>query len=78
MTLTAEGWRHRETPRVAVMGATGYVGSELCRLLWSHPGVELAFAGSSSAAGRQLADCVDGMPPIPLSTPGDSLQTASI
>ena len=69
MTLTAEGWRHRETPRVAVMGATGYVGSELCRLLWSHPGVELAFAGSSSAAGRQLADCVDGMPPIPLSAP---------
>ena len=53
-------------PRVAVLGATGYVGTELCRWLWDHPGVELAFAGSSSAAGQKLSDVVAGAPPVPL------------
>ncbi|MCA9727897.1 MAG: N-acetyl-gamma-glutamyl-phosphate reductase [Candidatus Eisenbacteria bacterium] len=53
-------------PRVAVVGATGYVGAELCRLLWDHPLVELVFAGSSSAAGRSLDEVSPGAPPIDL------------
>ncbi|MEZ4649382.1 MAG: N-acetyl-gamma-glutamyl-phosphate reductase [Candidatus Eisenbacteria bacterium] len=71
MSLTAEVASEPGTPRVAVQGATGYVGTELCRLLWGHPGVELAFAGSSSSPGRRLSDCVEGAPPVPLSSPGD-------
>jgi N-acetyl-gamma-glutamyl-phosphate/LysW-gamma-L-alpha-aminoadipyl-6-phosphate reductase len=41
--------------RVAVLGATGYAGGELTRLLVNHPDVELAFASSESQAGQSLA-----------------------
>lgn len=41
-------------PRVAVVGATGYAGAELVRLLLAHSGVELASVVSRSAAGRPL------------------------
>lgn len=58
-------------PKVAVLGATGYVGSELCTWLWDHPGVELAFAGSTSQAGALLSDVVAGAPPVPLESPAD-------
>ncbi len=38
-----------------VLGASGYVGGELLRLLASHPTLELAAAVSASAAGRPIA-----------------------
>ncbi len=37
--------------KVAILGATGYTGSELVRLLHQHPGVELAFISSRGDAG---------------------------
>ncbi len=40
--------------RVGVVGAAGYVGGEICRLLLLHPSVEFAFAQSSSSAGEPL------------------------
>ena len=42
--------------RIAVIGATGYAGQELVRILARHPGVELTLATSSQAAStpRQL------------------------
>lgn len=40
--------------KAGVMGATGYVGQELCRLLCEHPYFELVMAGSVSYAGRRL------------------------
>jgi N-acetyl-gamma-glutamyl-phosphate reductase len=40
---------------VAVLGATGYAGGELTRLLIGHPGVELAFLSSESQAGQPVA-----------------------
>ncbi|WP_137992778.1 N-acetyl-gamma-glutamyl-phosphate reductase [Streptomyces vilmorinianum] len=40
--------------RVAVAGASGYIGGELLRLLIGHPEVELAMASSDSFAGRRL------------------------
>lgn len=46
-------------PRVGVIGATGYAGLELVRLLLRHPGVELAAAWSSGRgerAARPLAE----------------------
>jgi N-acetyl-gamma-glutamyl-phosphate reductase len=40
--------------RVGVLGATGYTGRELLRLLAGHPRLELAFASSESAASLRL------------------------
>lgn len=40
--------------RVALFGTAGYVGGELCRLLFGHPGVEVTRAASRSHAGQRL------------------------
>mmetsp|Transcript_39601 Transcript_39601/g.92563 ORF Transcript_39601/g.92563 Transcript_39601/m.92563 type:complete len:391 (-) Transcript_39601:470-1642(-) len=45
-----------EPLRVAVLGASGYTGSELIRLLLRHPGVELAALTSERYAGKPLSD----------------------
>jgi N-acetyl-gamma-glutamyl-phosphate reductase len=42
--------------RVAVFGASGYVGGELVRLLVEHPNVELTYLAANESAGRQLAE----------------------
>jgi N-acetyl-gamma-glutamyl-phosphate reductase len=42
--------------KTAIVGASGYSGMELLRLLLGHPGVELAAATSRQEAGRALAD----------------------
>lgn len=42
--------------RVGVIGATGYVGVELIRLLAGHPGVRLTRLVSQSYAGKRFAD----------------------
>lgn len=39
---------------VGVLGASGYAGQELCRLLERHPHFELAFAAAHSRAGDRL------------------------
>lgn len=45
------------TPRqIGVFGASGYAGMELCRLLASHPRVQLAFATSDRWAGSTLGE----------------------
>src|SRR5437899_9285377 len=41
---------------VAVLGATGYVGVELLRLLARHPGVELVFVSSEQYRGKRASD----------------------
>ncbi len=40
--------------RVSVIGATGYVGAELLRLLSAHPNVEVAQCVSKNFAGKQM------------------------
>lgn len=42
--------------RVGIVGATGYTGVELLRLLAAHDGVEVVAATSRSAAGRRVDD----------------------
>ena len=42
--------------KVAVVGASGYTGEELVRLLLSHPNIELVAATSRQLAGKSLAD----------------------
>jgi len=42
--------------RVGILGATGYTGVELLRLLATHPGVELAYLSSEQYRGRAASD----------------------
>lgn len=47
--------------RVGVVGATGYVGSELCRWLLQHPRFELVSVVSTTRADRPLAEEVPAL-----------------
>jgi N-acetyl-gamma-glutamyl-phosphate reductase len=43
-------------PKVAIVGASGYTGEELVRLLLGHPDVDLVAATSRQLAGKTLAE----------------------
>jgi N-acetyl-gamma-glutamyl-phosphate reductase len=45
---------------VAILGATGYTGAELVRLLENHPNFEVAHLGAHSQAGRLAGDVLPG------------------
>ncbi|HLG05751.1 MAG TPA: N-acetyl-gamma-glutamyl-phosphate reductase [Gemmatimonadales bacterium] len=47
--------------RVALVGAAGYVGGELLRILLQHPGVRECIAVSRSRAGKPIADTHPGL-----------------
>src|SRR5690606_17577796 len=47
-----------ERRRIGLLGARGYVGAELVRLVLGHPELELAYLGSRSLAGRPLRELV--------------------
>ena len=42
--------------QAAILGASGYVGGELMRLLAAHPGIEVGRAFGASAAGKPVSD----------------------
>ncbi|MDA8319317.1 MAG: N-acetyl-gamma-glutamyl-phosphate reductase [Actinomycetota bacterium] len=42
--------------RVGVIGASGYAGGEVLRLIAGHPGLELAVATADSSAGKPVAE----------------------
>lgn len=42
--------------QAGVVGATGYAGAELCRILTGHPGAELAAVSSVSFEGKHLSE----------------------
>lgn len=42
--------------KVGILGATGYTGQELLRLLNIHPQADLTYLGSSSSAGKNLGE----------------------
>ena len=42
--------------KAGVVGATGYAGAELCRILCEHPGAELTAISSVSFEGQKLSD----------------------
>ncbi len=41
--------------KAGVIGATGYAGAELVRLLTAHEGAEIAAIGSKSFEGKKLS-----------------------
>lgn len=47
--------------RVGILGAAGYTGGELIRLLINHPAAEIVFANSESNAGNAVADVHEGV-----------------
>ncbi|MDI9641353.1 N-acetyl-gamma-glutamyl-phosphate reductase [Kamptonema cortianum] len=50
---------------VGVVGASGFLGSELVRLLLSHPMVALTYLGGQFSAGKRLADIRPGFSHCP-------------
>ncbi|MBR4919708.1 MAG: N-acetyl-gamma-glutamyl-phosphate reductase [Prevotella sp.] len=51
----------RGSIRVGVLGAAGYTGGELIRLLLNHPEAEIVFANSESNAGNLVSDVHEGL-----------------
>ena len=47
--------------KVGILGAAGYTGGELIRLLVNHPEAEIVFANSESNAGNLVADVHEGL-----------------
>lgn len=46
---------------MGVLGAAGYTGGELIRVLLNHPEVEIVFANSESNAGNLVSDVHEGL-----------------
>lgn len=46
--------------KAGVIGASGYAGAELVRLLWSHPFVDVCAISSHSYTGQKLSDVYPG------------------
>src|SRR5439155_15379109 len=53
-TMTHKYSKGSATWRVAVLGASGFAGGELLRILARHPGLELVAAGASSKVGMPV------------------------
>ena len=47
--------------KVGILGAAGYTGGELIRLLINHPEVEIVVANSESNAGNKVYDVHEGL-----------------
>ena len=47
--------------KVGILGAAGYTGGELIRLLVNHPEAEIVFANSESNAGNKVCDVHEGL-----------------
>ena len=47
--------------KVGILGAAGYTGGELIRLLLNHPEAEIVFANSESNAGNPVAEIHEGL-----------------
>src|SRR5437899_10616551 len=56
--------------RAAIMGASGYGGGELARLLVSHPEVELVHLGAESRQGEAVADLYPNLRGFPSASTG--------
>lgn len=50
--------------RAGIMGATGYAGLELCRLLCGHPSVSIVKLGSEGSAGTPVTDLYPQLKPL--------------
>lgn len=63
----SESELHRggERLRVGIVGAAGYTGAELVRLIHGHPRLELTFVAARERAGQRLAEAVPSTAGVP-------------
>ncbi len=54
--------------KIGVLGASGYTGTELVRLLIAHPGVKIKLLTADRRAGKSMADVFPQFAPYPLPT----------
>lgn len=47
--------------KIGILGATGYTGHELIRILRGHSEAEIVYLGSSGSAGQRIADIYPGL-----------------
>ena len=52
--------------KIGVLGASGYTGAELVRLLLRHAGVEIALLTADRRAGQEMRDVFPQFAPFPL------------
>ncbi len=52
--------------RIAVLGASGYTGSELVRLLMRHPNAKIVALSAESKAGKTMAEVFPQFAPFDL------------
>src|SRR5260370_36712328 len=52
--------------KIGVLGASGYTGAELVRLLLRHPGVEIALLTADRRAGQEMRDVFPQFAPFGL------------
>lgn len=67
--------------KCAVIGATGYAGAELCRLLYSHPEAEIVGASSVSFEGKLLSEVypsLKGLADILLTDEDTAIENADV
>jgi N-acetyl-gamma-glutamyl-phosphate reductase len=55
-----------EKKKIGILGASGYAGAELARLLLRHPGVDIALLGADRRAGQRLSDVFPQFAPYDL------------
>src|ERR1700692_2184171 len=55
-----------KTAKIGVLGASGYTGSELVRLLLRHPRVELTLLTADSKVGKPMAEVFPQFAPFAL------------
>ena len=60
-------YAHMDTPvSVAILGASGYAGGELVRILHDHPDFDVVFLGAKGSVGQTLADVHPYLGELPL------------
>jgi len=62
---------------VGILGATGYAGTELVRLLASHPGAQLEGVASRQFAGRAAGDAFPGFTDMNVQVEGEEVDPAA-
>jgi N-acetyl-gamma-glutamyl-phosphate reductase len=56
------------TVRAAVLGASGYAGGELVRLLAGHPSIDVTFLGARDSAGTPFAEAHPHLASLPIAS----------
>jgi N-acetyl-gamma-glutamyl-phosphate reductase len=63
-----------ETTGIGILGATGYAGTELVRLLGSHPRARIEALASRQFAGRPAAEAFPGFPELNLAVESEDIE----